>query len=204
MKNYYNKHKNIIDKFDGLLLNNTVLEKGLVVAPIIAAGNTLKNAVTLSIAFVIITFFTVVLAYFVPKKLPYAFRVILYTIIASAIFIPTSILLQNILPDQIYKVGVFIPLLITNSLIVIKSESRFHKKNFGLMILDLLCHTLGFVVVICFVGFIREILGNNTLWGLPINMDFKLSGLMLPFSGFIICGLLSAALQKLRNYLREE
>lgn len=204
MRTFYQKHKKTLSLFDGFFLNNTVLERGLVIAPIIVAGNTMKNAVMLSIAFVIITFITVFISSFIPKKFPYTIRAILHTVLAAIVFIPVSILLQNFFPEAVYKTGIFLPLLVTNSLIVSKSESRFFKKTRGKMAVDLISHVLGFMLVACLVGALREILGNGTFWGNSLGMSETAPALMFPFAGFIILGFLAAALQKFRRYLNQE
>lgn len=204
IKDWYRKNRAAFDRFDGFFLRNTVLERGLVIAPVIVAANTMRNAVVLAIAFGLITLITVFLSSFVSRRLPYSIRVILYTMLASVVFIPVSLLIEKMLPGAIYKVGVFLPLLVTNSLIVAKSESRFFKRKRGAMVVSLISYLLGFLVVICLVGFIREILGNATLWGEPLPWGNKASALMLPFGGFVLVGFLSAGLQKLRLILEGE
>lgn len=197
---YYFKHKRKFDLISGLFLSNTVLGSGLVVAPVVIASNTLKNGVVLGIAFFIITFFTVLLSRLIPKKVPYTVRVVVYVLLAAVIYIPTSMLLTNILPDTVYKVGIFLPLLITNSLITQKIEGRFKYKRFGVMMVDLISHILGFVIVIILVGAIREILGTGMIWDTKITLiSIKTApAIMYPFCGFIILGFLSAVLQKIK------
>lgn len=56
-----------MDKIDGLFLGNTVLERGLVVSPVIVAATTLQNSVILAIAYAVITFLTVFCTSFTPK-----------------------------------------------------------------------------------------------------------------------------------------
>lgn len=203
IRSFYRKHKNTFEKFDGLLLNNTVLERGLVIAPVIVAANTMQNALILGISFVVITFLTLLFASFVPKRFPYTVRVILYTMAAALIFMPTAKVLDDAFPESVFKVGIFLPLLVTNSLIVTKSETRFLKKKRFPMMLDVLCHTLGFFLVIILVGACREILGNNTFMGQAVKLPGKFSVLMLPFGGFVLVGFLSAAVQRFRLYLEE-
>lgn len=203
MKKFYQKHKQTLSRFDGFLLNNTVLERGLVIAPIIVAGNTMKNAVILSIAFVAITFLTVLVSSFIPKRVPYTIRAIMHVVLAAVIFIPIAYFLQSFFPEEVYKTGIFLPLLVTNSLIVSKGESRFFKKSRGLMTVDLLSHTMGFFLVACVVGAIREILGNGSFWGYSLGLGETAPALMFPFAGFILLGLLASALQKLRNHLNQ-
>lgn len=196
---YYFKHKRKFDLISGLFLSNTILGSGLVVAPVVVASNTLKNGVVLGIAFFVITFFTVMLSRVIPKKVPYTLRVVIYVLLAAVIYIPTAMFLTNIMPDTVYKVGIFLPLLITNSLITQKIEGRFKYKRFGVMTVDLLSHIFGFVIVIILVGAIREVLGTGMIWDTKITFITKTApAIMYPFCGFIILGFMSAVLQKIK------
>ena len=187
--------------FDGLLLKNTVLEKGLVVAPVVAVSNTLKNAVALSIAFGLITFFTVLLSSFISKKMPYSLRVIIGVLIAGVVYIPTAMLIDLIFPGVSYQLGIFLPLMATNSLIVWRNESRFQKEERKAMTLDLLFHILGFTVVIFIMGYIRELWGMGTIWESPVDWASPVTGIVLPFSGFILLGFLASILHRYRNHV---
>ncbi|MEG0570486.1 MAG: Rnf-Nqr domain containing protein [Oscillospiraceae bacterium] len=199
MSNFYKTNKVVLDRFNGLLFGNTILERGLVLAPVIVATTTYKNALILGIAFFMITFTTVLLSSFVPRKVPYTVRVILYTLLACALFIPTAMLMDKVFPESIFKLGVFLPLLVANSLIVVKSESRFHKHKKREMVLDLFCHCVGFFIVILLVGAIREILGAGTIMGHSFNFGFTVPGILYPFGGFIIVSFLAALMQKIKN-----
>ncbi len=201
-KAFYKRNKKFFKKYDSIITNNTVLIEGLVIAPVIVGANTFLNGLILAISFMVITFLTVFISSFIPKSIPYTIRVIMYTLIASLIFIPTAIILDKTFPEQIYKVGIFLPLMVTNSLIVTKSETRFFRESKIHMFLDLLNHTIGFFAVIIIVGAIRETLGNNTFMGNPVNIPFKLSILMLPYGGFVLVGFLSALIHKFNSYLK--
>ena len=204
-KKFFTAHKKLFYLTEGLFTKNTVLVSGLVLAPVVVMGNTLKSAVLLSAAFFIITFFTVTISWFIPAKAPFTLRMISHALIGAVIFIPLGYFLQNMFAEQIYKVSIFLPLLITNSIIVRKSETRFTKRQFPFLMIDLISHIFGFIIVICVIGAVREILGNSSIWGHNFNLA-HIPALMFPFSGFIICGFCAAALQKLNNYLsrREE
>ena len=175
------------------------------VAPVIVAATSLKNSVVLAIAYGIITFFTVFFTSFVSKRLPYTIRVIIYVLFASLAYIPTEFLLEQLFePLAIYNVGIFLPLMVANSLIVRKSETRFFVQKRGAMVLDLWCSVIGFMWVICLVGALRELLGNGTLWNMPVLEDSTIPGLLLPFSGFIVIGFIAAGFQKFRNHFMEQ
>ena len=81
--------------FDGLLNDNTVLSSLMVISPVIMCGDTVRNAIAVIYAFSAITFFSVVIGSFVPRKLPYAIRVIIYTLISSLVFVPVKMVAQE-------------------------------------------------------------------------------------------------------------
>ncbi len=111
--------------------------------------------------------------------------------------------MNGISSEAVFKVGIFLPLLVTNSLIVTKSETRFLKKKKLPMMLDVLCHTLGFYIVIMIVGIIRELFGNGSFLGHAVDLPVIFPVLMLPFGGFILVGFLAAAVQKFVGIIRE-
>lgn len=202
VRDFYHKHQAFFDRFEGLFISNTVLEKGLVLAPVVVVATTLKNALAVGIAFVIVTFFTVFITSFFPKMAAYAIRVTLHTIIASIILLLIAPYINQFIPDVIYKIGIFFPLIATNSLIVGKSRTRFHKKKKFDMTIDLLSHVLGFFVVICIVGIIREVFASGTIFDFPVKVNLIIPSLDMPFSGFIIVGFLAAFVQGYRIFIK--
>lgn len=203
MSSFYSRHKRFFNRTSGLLLNNTVLERGLVIAPVVVAANTLKNAFVLGAAFCFITFFTVLAASFVPRVIPYTVRIFSYVLISAAWFVPCAVFLNYIMPETVYKVGIFLPLLITNSLVVSRTDSRFIWEKRKVMIFDVFFHVMGFFAVIIIVGLIREFFAAGTIWDNPVSELITVPALMYPFSGFIIAGFLSAVLQKIRISVRK-
>lgn len=111
-------------------------------------------------------------------------------------------MLNKFYPSSVMTVGVFLPLLVANSLIVVKSESRFLKKEKPHMLFDLLCHVLGFYIVIVAVGAIREVFASGALAGNPIEIKFTIPALVMPFSGFIIVGFLAALVKRINHMLQ--
>ena len=202
MRRFYQKHHQQFDRIDYLLLQNPVLERGLTIAPVIVAGNTVKNGLALGLAFCVITVVTILLTALIPKRLPYTLRVICNALAASLVFIPTAMLAERLLPGSTFNLGIYLPLLVTNSLIVQKSDSRYHKLPPKEMLLQLCCTAMGFFVVIMTVSALRELLAYGTLMSKPVQwVSFTVPAVSLPFGGFILTGLLSAAVQALRLWL---
>lgn len=204
MRKFYQKHRARWDLYDQFLLGNPILERGLVIAPIVVTCTTLLNGFVLSAAFSIITILTIGLSYFIPKKLPYTIRVILNAAIAALIFVPTACLVRRFWPESIYQLGVYLPLLATNSLIVQKSESRYHRQKFSVMLIQLVTAALGFSAVAILVGAVREIFGKGMLLGKPLEgLSWTIPSLLLPFCGFLLVGFLAAFLQKFRFWMEK-
>lgn len=80
------------DLIDGLAKQNVVLMTGIVNAPVIIAATTFKKGVVIALAFAIISFLTIVTCSFVPKKIVYTLRVIIYALVGSVYYIPTVLL----------------------------------------------------------------------------------------------------------------
>lgn len=186
--------------FKALLFDNMVLERGLLIAPVVVMSYNLKYALVLSFAFAVITFCTVLLSVFIPKAIPYTIRVIVNVVIASLVFIPVALLIDLLEVGLVYHLGIFLPLLVTNSLIVQKSETRFRKApSKSKMMFDLALQIIGFALVACLVGILREVIGNGTVLGHQLGSIQTAPALLLPFGGFLLIGYFSAAINRLKE-----
>ena len=133
------------DLIDGLAKQNVVLMTGIVNAPVIIAATTFKKGVVIALAFAIISFLTIVTCSFVPKKIVYTLRVIIYALVGSVYYIPTVLLLEQIFPLTVELIGIYMPLIITNALIFSKTESRFYLEDKLKMIIDVIFFIAGYL-----------------------------------------------------------
>ena len=181
--------------FNGLLKKNPILVGGLVIAPVVVIGNSFMNVLALTLAFSVITFFTLLVSSFVPKNIVFSIRIIMYTFIGSLVYVPSAILLGYLIPDGIEAMGVFFPLLIANGMISFRSEAMFFQESKGHMLLDIIFCILGYDAAVLLYGFIREILGSGTVCGTMIGMPVVFAGFENPFGGFILLGIMAALLR---------
>ena len=188
--------------FDGLLGDNTVLSALMVISPVIMCGDTLRNAEALILAFSAITFASVVICSLVPKRLPYAAKIILYAIISSLVYVPVKFLAQEFYPGIITRIGIYFPLLAVNSLIVVQTEAKFFRMKKMRMIPSLIFYILGFDIVMLITAFIRELLAYGTINSRVVDLNTLISGLGMPFGGFIFLGLMCGVYRKLRAVFR--
>lgn len=189
---------------DGIYKKNTILVSGLVIAPAVFVANTVIKALALIFTFSIITFLTIIISSFISRNIVYTIRIILYTLIGALVYVPVASISMQIFPDNVIKeMGIMLPLLITNSLIMTKTELRFFRQKKNKMIFDVLSYIIGFDIVVFLFGFIREILGtgaiSNKILGIPITFPV----LIYPFGGFILIGLCAALFRKVQSYFSE-
>lgn len=189
--------------FDGIYKKNTVLMSGLVVAPVVIAANSVAKAFALIFAFSAITFLTIMISSFIPRNIVYTIRIILYTLTAALVYVPVISIELQLFPTEVKQIGIMLPLLITNSLIVSRSELRFFRKTKGRMILDVISFVLGFDLAVLLIAFIREILGTGAISGNILGISLTFPVLLYPFGGFILIGLLAALLRKIQLSLTE-
>ena len=83
----------------GVLGDNIVLSGLMVISPVIICGDTLKNAEALIYAFSAITFLSVLISSFVPRKLPYTVKVIIYALISALVYIPVKLAQRSSIPS---------------------------------------------------------------------------------------------------------
>ncbi len=186
---------------DGLAKQNIVLMTGIVNAPVVIAATTFKKGVVIAIAFAVISMLTIFICSFVPKKIVYTLRVIIYALVGSVIYIPTVLLLEQIFPLTVELIGIYMPLIITNALIFSKTESRFYLRRRGEMMIDVFFFAVGFAAVCAVTGALREMICFGTFAGIKL-MELNISAFEAPFGGFILVGIMAGTFRALYNFAR--
>ncbi len=192
---------NKISLRDGLFKQNIVFMSGLVIAPVIACATTLMKSLAICMVFTLVSFFTIIICRTVPRKIAYTLRVIIYSLIASAIYIPVIILTEGVFSEAVIaSAGVYLPILVTNSLILSKTEVRFFGESFTDMVIDCAVFILGFDIACIFTGTVRELLAKSTIGGLYLDMPFTIPALETTFGGFLFVGMCAGIFRGIYNH----
>ncbi len=195
---------NKISLKDGFFKQNIVFMSGLVIAPVIACATTLMKSLAVCMVFSLVSFFTILICRAIPRKIAYTLRVIIYSLVASAIYIPVMILTEAIFGESLVaSAGVYLPILVTNSLILSKSETRFYGESFADMTIDCAAFIAGFDIACIFTGTVRELLANSTVGGAYIDMPFTIPALETTFGGFLFVGVCAGIVRGIYNYRKE-
>jgi electron transport complex protein RnfE len=174
---------------------------GLLIGPVIAGAVNFESAAAISVVFSIVTFFSVALCRLIPRRMVYTLRIIVYALFASALYIPALLACRFLFgEDVVVGVGVYLPILVVNHVILSKTETRFFHLPYGQMLLDALGYIGGFVAVCMLTGVIRDILVNNAIGTLSIETRLSLPALETTFGGFILVGVLAGICRALYNY----
>jgi electron transport complex protein RnfE len=185
---------------DGLIRQNIVLMSGLLTGPVIAGAKDLDSALAISLVFSIITFLSIAFCRFVPRKLVYTLRIIIYVIVSSAFYIPAYLAAEHLLGmEAINHAGIYLPILVINHAILSKTETRFFHLGYGQMLSDVLGYIAGFVGVCLLTGIIRDIFVNSRIGDMKIEVGFDVPALETTFGGFIIVGVMAGLCRTLYN-----
>ncbi|WP_040197820.1 Rnf-Nqr domain containing protein [Candidatus Soleaferrea massiliensis] len=187
MNTRFKKRKHsVVLLLQGLLARNPVLLGGLVLAPAIVAGTSLKNAVAITTVLAVVTIPTFLLASLLPKKLPKYLGTIICVLLACLFYMPAIYLVKHTLgPAIIDTTGIYLPILVFNGILVDRAQRRSFKWNIPYALVDVLCHVVGFGVIICLFSIFREMLGSGTIWDVQLGISTT-PALLYPFSGFIL------------------
>ncbi len=189
-------------KAPGLLLRNAgifnpVLVQAVGLCPVVAMATSVRNAALLAaVSAVIITLSELIASLFL-KPIPRWIRIGIYIILGGAVVAPLMILIERSNAPLFGELGIYLPIMAVNSLNVLRCE-RFAVKIPPLSaLLDGLTASVGYSLVLLFVGLVREILGSGSIFGFEFFEGRTFNGLLLPFGGFLVIGFAGAALRAL-------
>lgn len=176
---------------------------------LIATSTSLKNAAAMSIEMAGIHLVTMAVSVIFARKLPLWVRSVITTVVAAGMMMLTRELLFYLFRDDITNsLGMYIYLLAVNGLTLFQSLSLTPRSKLVPVMKKEAFHVLAFVLTMFVLSFIREYFGYGTLWGVEVATKYKLSGLAIPFTGFILMGFFLAFIRffnhKLLGILIEE
>lgn len=178
--------------FNGLITENPTFRLVLGTCPTMAVTTSATNGVGMGLAatFVLIGSNMVIslLRNFIPDKI----RIPSFIVVICTFVTIVQMMMQAFLPSLYASLGMFIPLIVVNCIILARAEAFASKNPVLLSAVDGAGMGLGFTVAITIMGSIRELLGNGTVFGMqimPASYQPMLL-LILPAGGFMVFGLM--------------
>ncbi|MCT8857411.1 electron transport complex subunit E [Shewanella xiamenensis] len=204
--------------WQGLWKNNPGLVQLLGLCPLLAVTATLTNALGLGIATMLVLIGSNVLVSIVRDYVPKEIRIPVFVMIIAALVTAVQLLVNAYAYGLYMSLGIFLPLIVTNCIIIGRAEAFASRNNAFSAAFDGLMMGLGFTLVLAVLGATREILGQGTLfdgadqllgpWAKALTMqvwqvDTPFLLAMLPPGAFIVMGLLIALKNVIDKKLKE-
>ncbi|CNK48726.1 electron transport complex protein RsxE [Yersinia pseudotuberculosis] len=191
----------------GLWKNNSALVQLLGLCPLLAVSSTATNALGLGLATTLVLVCTNTAVSALRRWVPSEIRIPIYVMIIASVVSTVQMLINAYAFGLYQSLGIFIPLIVTNCIVIGRAEAYAAKNPVGLSALDGFAMGMGATCALFVLGALREILGNGTLfdgadmllgsWATVLRIDilhldtpFLLA--MLPPGAFIGLGLLLA------------
>ena len=190
---------------EGILTNNPIFVQLIGMCPTLATSTSLKNGIGMGLAVTFVLMCSNLVISLLRKFIPSKVRIAAYIVIIAGFVTIVDLSLQAYLPELSSSLGMFIPLIVVNCIILARAEA-FASKNGPLpSLIDGLSMGLGFTVAISILSTVRELLGSGTICGLPVFGDgyTPIIMLILPAGGFLTLGLLIALFQHLTRNKEE-
>jgi electron transport complex protein RnfE len=189
----------------GLVKENAVLILMIGLCPALAVSGTVRDAFGMGIAATFVLFFSNVIIAMIRKRVPNEVRIPIFILIISTFVTIIDYFMQAFQPDLYRALGVFVPLIVVNCMILGRAEAFASKNSVINAALDGLGVGLGFTLALTVMGSIREILGNGTFLGMTVfGEEFKKTPvifMILSPGAFLVIGILKALINK---YVKKE
>ena len=200
---------------EGLITNNPVLVQLIGMCATMAITTTLFNGVGMGLSVLIILTCCNVVVAAIRKIIPNEIRLAIFVVIIAGFVTIVDLLLKAYIPALSEALGVFIPLIVVNCIIIGRAEAFCQKNPIGASFFDGIFQGLGYTMVLIIMCVFRELVGSGKFGtglidvanGFKITMDGTGGGIeifsadygatimLLPFGGFITLGLLIALMQ---------
>lgn len=198
---------------EGLITNNPVLVQLIGMCATMAITTTLFNGVGMGLSVLIILTCCNVVVAAIRKIIPNEIRLAIFVVIIAGFVTIVDLLLKAYIPALSDALGVFIPLIVVNCIIIGRAEAFCQKNTVGASFFDGIFQGLGYTLVLIIMCVFRELIGSGRFGGglidlaKGITMDGTGAGIQifpetygasimtLPFGGFLTLGLLIALMQ---------
>ena len=175
----------------GLWRDNPVFVHMLGLCPALAVSNTAMNALAMGLATTFVLLMAGLSVSLLRNFIPREARIVCYICIIATFVTSVDYLIMALSLELHRALGIFIPLIVVNCLILGRSEAFASKNRPGRAMLDGLGMGVGFTGALLFIGVVRELLGSGSIFGVPMFPDsFQTWTVMvLPSGGFFAMAL---------------
>lgn len=195
--------------FDGLINQNPSLVQLLGMCPLLAITTSMFNGLGMGLAVTIILTCSNVVISALRKIIPNKVRIACYIVVIAGFVTMVDLLLKGFVPALSESLGLFIPLIVVNCIILGRAEAFASKNPVGASAVDGICQGIGYTLVLICMCVVRELLGSGKFGGGLLGggglgsapgitifpEEFGIKILTMPVGGFLTLGALIALMQ---------
>ena len=191
--------------YNGIIRENPTFVLTLGMCPTLATTTSLENAFGMGMAATAVLICSNVFISLLRKFIPRQVRIAAYIVIVSGFVTAVELLMRAYLYPLYQALGLFIPLIVVNCIILARAEAFASKNKVLPSAMDGLSMGLGFTFALCILGTVRELLGSGSLLGYRVLPESypDMVVFLLPPGAFLTLGFVIAAVQKLRGMSEE-
>lgn len=191
----------------GIIKENPVLVLVLGTCPSMATSTSVSTAVGMGLAATMVLLCSNMLISLLRKVIPDTVRIPCYIVVIAGFVTIVDLLLQAFLPDLSESLGLFIPLIVVNCIILGRAESFASKNSVAASAIDGIAQGLGYTIILVVMCVVREFLGGGTFGAGVISAKgiqilpsgIPALGMILPVGGFLTLAVVIAAMQYFLN-----
>ena len=189
---------------NGLIKENPLLVIMIGLCSSLAVTTSLANGFGMGCAMTFVLVMSEIIISLFRKLIPDSIRIPIFIIVIASFTTIVDLLMQAFLPALSEAMGVFIPLIVVNCIIMGRVESFASKRTVGESILDALGMGLGYLWVLCGISLVRELLGSGTILGFSILPEqYTVAFFSRAPGGFFVFGMFIAVTQAIRKGVKK-
>ena len=196
-----NKSSYLKTFLNGIITENPVLVLLLGTCPTLAVSTSVQNAVGMGLSTTFVLTCSNVVISLLRKCIPGQIRIASFVVIIAGFVTVVQMLLSAFLPELNESLGVFIPLIVVNCILLARAEAFASKNSVGKSALDGLGMGIGFTLALSIIATVRELLATGCFYGIPLlgeNFNGATVMVMAP-GGFLTLGIIIAVLGVIRK-----
>lgn len=188
---------------NGIIGENPIFVQVLAMCPTLAVTTSVNNAVGMGLASTFVLIASNLIISLIRKFIPNKIRIPAYIVIIAGFVSTVDLFMQAYAVDLYQSLGIFIPLIVVNCMILGRAEAYASKNGVLASIYDGIGMGLGFTVALAILGAVRELFGSGTIYGFRVMPGFyEPANIMILAPGaFLGLGIIMAVINKI-NYDR--
>lgn len=193
--------KKVLERlYNGIIKENPVLVLMLGMCPTLAVTTSAKNGLGMGLATMAVLIMSNLIISLLRKVIPNGVRVPVYIIIIASFVTIVEMLMHAYVTSLYSSLGIFIPLIVVNCIILGRAEQYASKNNPILSIFDGIGIGLGFTLGLTIIGIVRELIGAGTIFGLQVMPESyePVSIFVMAPGAFFVLSILCAIQNKLK------